>query len=66
MEELVALVVEKTGLGEKQAEKAVVVVLDFIKGKLPPTVSGQIDNLLEGEGGLGNAAGMLGGLLGKK
>jgi hypothetical protein len=66
MEELVALVVEKTGLSETQAEKAVVVVLDFIKAKLPPAVSGQIDNLLEGEGGLGGAANMLGGLLGKK
>ena len=66
MEELVALVVEKTGLSEKQAEQAVEVVLDFIKGKLPPAVSGQIDNLLDGEGGLGGAAGMLGGLLGKK
>ena len=66
MEELVALVVEKTGLSEKQAEMAVEVVLDFIKGKLPPVVAGQIDNLLDGEGGLDGAADMLGGLFGKK
>ena len=66
MEELVALVAEKTGLDKKQAAVAVNVVLDFVKGKLPPAVGGQIDNLLEGEGGLGNAADMLGGLFGKK
>ncbi|MBT7073824.1 MAG: hypothetical protein HN922_02825 [Anaerolineae bacterium] len=62
MEELVALVVEKTGLSEKQAESAVEVVLEFIKDKLPPVVGGQIDNLLEGKGDLGSAANALGGL----
>ncbi len=65
MEELVALVVKKTGLDKKQAETAVEVVLDFIKGKLPPVVSGQIDALLEGKGDLGAAADALGGLFGK-
>ena len=66
MDELVALVVEKTGLSEKQAESAVKIVLDFIKDKLPPVVSGQIDGLLdEGKGDLGAAAGALGGLFGK-
>jgi hypothetical protein len=65
MEELVALVVAKTGISEKQAEMAVEVVLNFVKGKLPPVVSGQIDNLLEGKGDLGAAADALGGLFGK-
>lgn len=65
MEELVALVVEKTDLDEKQAEVAVEVVLDFIKDKLPPVVGGQIDSLLEGKGDLGAAADALGGLFGK-
>ena len=65
MEELVALVVEKTGLSEKQAEMAVEVVLDFIKDKLPPVGSGQIDSLLEAKGDLGAAADALGGLFGK-
>ena len=65
MEELVALVVKKTGLSEKQAEVAVDVVLEFVKGKLPPAVSGQIDGLLEGKSDLGAAAGALGGLFGK-
>ena len=65
MEELVALVVKKTGLSEKQAEVAVEVVLDFVKDKLPPAVSGQIDGLLEGKSDLGAAADALGGLFGK-
>ena len=65
MEELVALVVEKTGLTEKQAESAVEVVLGFIKDKLPSVVGGQIDALLEGKGDLGAAADALGSLFGK-
>lgn len=66
MDELIAAVVEKTSLDEKEAAVVVKLVLDLIKDKLPPAVGGQIDNLLEGEGGLGNAADMLGGLFDKK
>ena len=66
MDELVALVVKKTGLSEEQAESAVNVVLGFIKDKLSPVVGGQIDSLLEGKNDLGAAAGVLGGLFGKK
>lgn len=65
MEELVALVVDKTGITEKQAEVAVEAVLDFVKDKLPAPVAGQIDGLLEGKSNLGSAAGALGGLFGK-
>lgn len=65
MEELIGMVVKKTSLDEKEAAVVVELVLDFIKEKLPPAVGGQIDNLLEGEGGLGNVGDMLGGLLGK-
>ena len=65
MEELVALVMKKTGLEKKKAEVAVEVVLDYVKDKLPPVVGGQIDNLLEGEGDLGAAADALGDLFGK-
>lgn len=65
MEELIEMVVKKTGLDEKQAEVVVELVLDFVKKKLPPAVGGQIDGLLSGEGGLGAAADALGGLFGK-
>ncbi len=68
MEQLVNLVVEKTGLSEEAAQNAVNVVVAFIKEKLPEPIAGQIDGLLsgeetaEGEGGIGGALkGMLGG-----
>jgi uncharacterized protein (DUF2267 family) len=66
MDELIASVVEKTSLDEEEAAVVVKLVLDFIKDKLPAPVGAQIDNLLDGEGGLGGAADMLGGLFGKK
>jgi hypothetical protein len=64
MEELIKLVSEKTGVSEEIAEKAVEVVLDYLKEKLPGPVGGQIDSLLGGGGGLADAAKGLGGLLG--
>ena len=64
MDELIATVVEKTSLDEEEAAVVIKLVLEFIKEKLPAPVAGQIDNLLDGEGG--GAADMLGGLFGKK
>ena len=61
MEELVKLVSKKTGISEELAEKAVKVVLDYLKDKLPDPIASQLDAVLEG-GGLTH---MLGGLLGK-
>ncbi len=68
MEQLINLVVEKTGIPEEAAQNAVEIVINFIKEKLPEPVAGQIDGLLDGEtgaggeGGIGNALkGMLGG-----
>lgn len=71
MEEIVKLVVERTGLPEAQAKQAVETVIGFLKEKLPAPIAGQIDGLLaSGAGGLaGNLGGLaqgLGGLLGKK
>ena len=48
MDELVNLVVEKTGIPEAQAKAAVDVVIDFLKDRLPEPLDSQIDNLLEG------------------
>jgi len=67
MEQLVNLVVEKTGISEEAAQNAVDVIVDFVKEKLPEPISSQLDGLLsgeaaEGEGGIGGALkGMLGG-----
>jgi hypothetical protein len=66
MDELVKLVVAKTGLSEEMATKAVQTVLDFLKQKLPPPIAERLDDLLGGEGqlDLGDLAAGLGGLLG--
>jgi hypothetical protein len=59
------LVVEKTGVSEEKARKAVETVIGYLKEELPAPIAGQIDSLLEG-GGLGDVAEGLGGLLGNK
>lgn len=48
MEELVQLVVEKTGISEDLAQKAVEVVLDYLKDKLPEPIAGRLDDILDG------------------
>jgi hypothetical protein len=65
MDELVKLVVKKTGLPEAQAKQVVEIVIGFLKGKLPAPIAGQIDGVLA-SGAAGNVAQGLGGLFGKK
>ncbi len=48
MDELVDLVVEKTGISEEQARQAVEVVLDFVKDKLPKSLAERLDDIIEG------------------
>ncbi|MCK6539372.1 MAG: hypothetical protein L6Q26_04865 [Anaerolineales bacterium] len=64
MDELVDLVVKKTGLPKETARSAVTVVLDYLKKKLPPPVGSTIDSYLSGKGDLASAANLLGGLMG--
>ena len=70
--EISAAVAKKVGIPQDKAKQSVVVVLDMLKKKLPPTVAGQLDAILSGnvdlsDGiGLDDAAGLLGGLLGGK
>jgi hypothetical protein len=66
MDELVKLVVQKTGLPDATARIAVQTVIDYLKKKLPGPIAGQIDTVLQGGGGLGDMAKGLGGMLGKK
>jgi len=66
MDEVVKLVMEKTGIPEETAETAVETVLGFLKDKLPEPIAGQLDGLLEGEGiesllGGGGLGSLLGG-----
>ncbi|PWH17152.1 MAG: hypothetical protein DDG60_02610 [Anaerolineae bacterium] len=80
MDELVNLVVEKTGLPKETAKTVVTLVLDFLKKKLPAPVAAQVETVLSGKGMTGavasalddgkldanDAANLLGGLLGGK
>lgn len=65
MDELVKLVSQKTGITQDQARTAVTTVLEFIKGRLPAPLAGQIDNILGGANASKDQAG-LGGLFGGK
>lgn len=64
MDELIKLVVQKTGISEDQARGAVDTVINFLKQKLPAPIAGQIDGLLSGSAASDALKG-LGGLFGK-
>lgn len=72
MNEIVAMVVQRTGMSQENAQKAVQAVIDVLKEKLPAPIASHIDSLLTGGvGGLGAEAGdmikgALGGFFGKK
>lgn len=69
MNELVNMVVEKTGLPAATAQKVVTIVVDFLKKKLPAPIAGQIDGVLSNSGNIQKAQDMLGNLgskIGKK
>ena len=63
MEEIVKLVVEKTGLSEAHARLAVETVLGFLKTKLPEPLAGQLEGLLGSSGGAANPLGQAGELV---
>ena len=63
MEELVNLVVKKTGLPKETAQTVVKIVIDFLKKKLPPQVGGTIDGFLSGKGKVASATNLLADLL---
>lgn len=63
MEELVSLVMKKTGLPKETAQSVVKIVLDFLKKKLPPPVGSAIDSFLSGKGEVAGVANLLGGFL---
>jgi len=55
MDELVNLVVQKTGISQDDARKAVEVIVSCLKSKLPGPVASHFDSFLSGglSGGLG-------------
>jgi len=48
MNELTNLIVKKTGISQENAQKAVLVVFDFLKTKLPAPIASQLDSFLTG------------------
>jgi len=69
MDELVALVVKKTGVPKETAQQVVKVVLDYLKKKLPAPFGMQLDAFLKNQSAIAGAGKMLGTLtatLGKK
>ncbi|GAB4499142.1 MAG: hypothetical protein OHK0052_13670 [Anaerolineales bacterium] len=71
MEQIVKLVVEKTGISEAQAQTAVETVIAQLKQRLPEPYAKNLDTLLASDlssavDKLDDVAGMLGGFLGKK
>ena len=70
MDELVKVVVEKTGLPEAQAKQAAEAVVSFLKEKLPAPLASQVDAALANEQVIDQAEDLLkkglGGILGKK
>lgn len=64
MDELVKLVVKKTGMDEAMARKVVEIVIGFLKTKLPPPVASQVEAVLKG-GQAGDLLKGVGGMLGR-
>jgi hypothetical protein len=59
MEELVSLVVQKTGISQEDARKSVEVVVNTLKSRLPGLVASHVDSFLTGgmTGGVNTIAG---------
>jgi hypothetical protein len=47
MKELINIIVQKTGISEENAQKAVQVMLGFLKAKLPTPLAAQLDSFLK-------------------
>ena len=50
MKELINVIVQKTGISQENAEKAVQVTLGFLKTKLPTPLAAQLDSFLTTSG----------------
>ena len=65
MDELINLVVQRTGISQDDARKAVEVVVNALKSKLPAPIASHVDAFLAGgmSGGMNTLAGEAGELL---
>jgi hypothetical protein len=65
MNELVNLIVKKTGIPAATAQTIVKIVIDFLKKKLPAPVGAQIDGLLSNQAAVKTAENLFGDLTSK-
>lgn len=72
MDELVQQISQRAGIPQDKAQMAARAAVEFLDGRLPAPVGGNLKRLVDGGGGgggglgdLGKAAGGLGGLFGK-
>lgn len=69
MDELIQLIVSKTGISEAHARLAIDSVMGYLKTKLPAPIAIQLDSVIQGKGvgdiDIENVT-ALGGLFGKK
>ncbi len=65
MNELIKIIVQKTGISQENAQKSAQAVVDFLKSKLPAPVAAQLDSFLSGEtsGGVNALTEQAGGFL---
>ena len=73
MDQLVAMITEKTGLSADKAQEVIGMVIGFVSDKLPAPIANQVKGLIDGDGNGGGGGGGgamdsvkkgLGGLLG--
>ena len=73
MDQLVAMITEKTGLSADKAQEVIGMVIGFVSDKLPAPIANQVKGLIDGDGDGGGGGGGgamdsvkkgLGGLLG--
>jgi hypothetical protein len=65
MDELISLVVQKTGISQDDARKAVEVIVSALKSKLPGPIASHLDSFISGDmsGGLNTLTGEAGEML---
>jgi hypothetical protein len=65
MNELVNLIVKKTGIPAATAQTIVTMVVDYLKKKLPAPIAGQIDTILASDANVQQAEGVISNLASK-
>jgi len=65
MDELINLVVQKTGISQDDARKAVEVIVNTLKSRLPGPIASHLDSFISGgtSGGMATLAGEAGEML---